>query len=220
MKECPKCHGKYEDNIKKCPACKLPLHDYASKARYCKKCGNEIPEDAIVCPHCKDDKADKDKGILAGITLKDGDEIDQEYQKQFPTCSICGRRLKDDWEKERGKCFDCSLSEPAFPTAKNSAGNRDSSGNTEFKPTSGAWLRRASNRYQWLTVMIYIFGALIAFLYIANTGFNFTYENIIICIVIVDISVVAAMGYSAVGAHLRGMADIIDALEHIISNDR
>lgn len=80
-----------------------------------------------------------------------------------------------------------------------------------YHPTSSSWLLRASGRFSALAWLIYLCGAFICFAYLAAVGVNSA--SVPICIGIVVVAIFAGMAYSAIGAHLKGMADIVDGLE-------
>lgn len=80
-----------------------------------------------------------------------------------------------------------------------------------YHPTSASWLLRVSGRYSALVWLIYLGGAFICFAYLAAVGVNLI--SMLICLVIVFASIFTGMAYSAIGAHMKGMADIIDGLE-------
>lgn len=85
------------------------------------------------------------------------------------------------------------------------------SSESSYHPTSSSWLLRASGRFSALAWLIYLSGAFVCFAYLAAVGVNSA--SVTVCIGIVLAAIFAGMAYSAIGAHLKGMADIVDGLE-------
>lgn len=80
---------------------------------------------------------------------------------------------------------------------------------------SSSWLRSISGRYEFLTWLIYLSSIPVIIAYFTIFDAGFTPESIMVCVVIVELFVFAGMGFSAIGAHLKGMADIVDLLNEI-----
>lgn len=170
--------------------------------RTCKKCGRELPEDAIVCPYCNKKK----DSVLNGIAIDDGDEVDREYQERHKTCSMCGRTLKSDWEKEHGICVYCNVGDSISDNGSNVP---------EYKPTSSAWLRTVSRRYDIVSGIIQIIGIVLAYIYLYLIDFQLTVASIAISVGIIMLFSFAGLIYSAIGAHMKGMADIVDGIVYL-----
>ena len=72
MKECPKCHQQYADDLKFCPKC----GDQLIKAGSCPRCGKSVASDEKFCPYCGFDLSKEDE-------LKKEERQIERYKEQM-----------------------------------------------------------------------------------------------------------------------------------------
>ena len=85
----------------------------------------------------------------------------------------------------------------------------------EYKPTSSAWLRTVSRRYDIISGIIQAIGVVLAYIYLYLIDFQLTVASIAISVGIIMLFSFAGLIYSAIGAHMKGMADIVDGIEFL-----
>lgn len=138
--------------------------------------------------------------------MKNSSISDCENQKEEKLCSVCGRKLVTDWEKEHGLCVYCNNGDTPDATTEHES---------EYHPTSSPWLRSISRRYDFISWLIQAVGIILAFLYAHYTNYEFTIINIIVIAALILLFMFAGLIYSAIGAHMKGMADIVDGIEFL-----
>lgn len=144
-------------------------------------------------------------------------------------CRKCGRELNDDelvcpnctrGEKltgiaplKDGDETDLAYREACSKRYAN-ASDEPSSSTRGSWASSSSWLRRVSGRYEGVTWLIYLMSVPTVIGYLEIFGYN-GWVSVLVCLAIVWFFVCAGMVYSAIGAHLKGMADIVDMLNEI-----
>ena len=117
-------------------------------------------------------------------------------QQEEKLCSKCGRELVTDWEKEHELCVQCNEK-------------------INYCPTSIQWLNNVSGLYEIIGRLMIVASVILIIAYLGLTGFDFSPNNLVMCVLIVVACLLINLAYSAVGAILKGMADIIEGIERL-----
>lgn len=123
---------------------------------------------------------------------------ESKNQQEEKLCSKCGRKLVTDWEKEHELCVPCNEK-------------------INYCPTSIQWLNNVSGLFEIVGRLIIVASVILVIVYMMIIGFEFTPVNIVMCVLLVIACMLVNLMYSAVGAILKGMADIVEGIERLNS---